>query len=539
MNRRRHLALPLLFLLFLPGAVKAQGKTTPPTIVLRVNSIDAIVGHSKFLAKLVGQQDAARQIEGLIKSKIGGLDGVDSGRPFGMYGRIGKELDDVSGAVLVPISDEKAFLKMLKSLNLQIVEGGDGIHTIKTGFGIDAYLRFANKYAYVTALDTAALKDKNILDPAKVLAGKPTSAFSLTIQVDQVPDAAKQIASIQAEQFLQEIQEMKVPGESDAQKAFKVAALKEVAKLIAAVFKDGAELKAEVDLDQKSGDLGASFSLSGVPRSELAAGIEAIAQNPSIFTGLLRKDAALNGLGHLKLPEALVKALGDVVDEAKGLALGSIQEAGKKQQAEGLFKAIIPTFKAGDFDGAAVMIPSGKHFTFLGVFKVKGGEELGNTIRDLVSASLKDLPPALKEKIKLDADAVGTIKIHRMTLPVDALTAGALEKVLGELNLYVAFRNDAMFLSLGKDGLQAIKDAIPAKGGAASPMLFYEVDVARLAHLAPPEQAAKAKQLFPDGQGGTVRLVVNGGAALTVRLTTNVAVLQFLGQVRQMKAGSN
>jgi hypothetical protein len=538
MKVAKRLVLPLLFLLFFSATIEVQAQTTPPTVVVRVNSIDSLIDHVKFLVGLAGQKDAARQIEGLIKTKIGekGLEGVDSGRPFGFYGRVGKEIDDVSGAILLPIADEAAFLKLLKNLDVQIMMGADGIHTIKTGSPIDAYLRFANKYAYVTALNRAALEDKNLLDPAKVLAGKPTSAFSLTIQLSQVPPAAKLITTAQAEQVLQEAQDQSVPNETKAQKAFRIAALQEVAKLIATVLKDGKELHTEVDLNQKTGDLAATFSLSGMPSSEFAAGIEAIAKNPSMFAGLLRKDAAFNSLGRVKLPDSLVKALGDVIDEAKEMALGSLHEADKKQQAEALFKAITPTFKTGDFDGALVVTTTGKHLTFVSAFKLKDGDELGKTMHKLVSASMKDLSPALKEKIKLDVDAVGTTKIHKAELP---LGAGPLPALLGEPNLYVAFRNDAVFLALGKDGLQAIKDAIPLKAAGASPMLLYEVDVARLAFLAPAEQREKARQLFPDGPGAIVRLTVEGGSALTVRLNTKVSVLRFLGQIHEMKAGPN
>src|ERR1700680_1615630 len=119
------LALPFLLLLLLPRLAWAQANATPPTVVVRINSIDSLIDHVKCLTGLAGQKDAARQIEGLIKTKIGekGLEGVDSGRPFGFYGRIGKELDDFSGAILVPISDEKAFINLLKSLNLQVVKG--------------------------------------------------------------------------------------------------------------------------------------------------------------------------------------------------------------------------------------------------------------------------------------------------------------------------------------------------------------------------------------------------------------------------------
>jgi hypothetical protein len=532
MKAGKLLALPLLCLLILPAAARAQA-TTPPTVVLRINSMDSILDYVKFLAGLAGQKDAASQIQGLIKTKIGdkGLEGVDSGRPFGFYGRIGKELDDISGAVLLPIADEKAFLNLLGNLNLQVAKGNDGVYTIKTGSPIDAYLRFANKYAYITGLNTTALEPKNLLDPATVLAGKPTSAFSLTIQLDQVPDAAKLITTAQAEQVLQEAQNKMIPGESPAQRDFRIAALKEVAKLIASVLKDGKQLHTEVDINQKAGDLGASFSISGVAGSDLAKGIEAIGTTTSMFAGLLKRNAAFNSLGHIKLPEAIAKALGDVIDEAQKSALDGIHDATKKQQAESLFKAIVPTFKTGDFDGAMLATVEGQELTVVGGFKVKNGDELGKTVKELVSVHLKDLPPALRQNVQLDLDAVGSTKIHKVEIQAFDEGAKMAAKVLGDLSIYVAFRNDAVLYAVGKKGLQAIKAAIPIQASSKSPMLFYEVDIARLITLAPPKEAEKAKALFPNGQGGIIRLSVTGGQALTIRLNTKVSVLQLFGQL--------
>ena len=492
MKAGKLLALPLLCLLIVPAAARAQA-STPPTVVLRVNSIDSLIDHVKFLASLAGQKDAASQIEGLIKTKIGdkGLEGVDSGRPFGFYGRIGKELDDISGAVLLPIADEKAFLDLLANLNLQVAKGNEGVYTIKTGSPVDAYLRFANKYAYITGLNTTALETKNLLDPAKVLAGKPTSAVSLTIQLSQVPDAAKLITTAQAEQVLQEAQSKTIPGETPAQKEFRIAAIKEVAKLIASVLKDGKELHTEVDINQKSGDLAAAFAISGIAGSDLAKGIEAIAANTSLFTGLLKRNAVFNSLGHVKIPESMTKALGNVLDEAQIAALNGIRDDAKKQQATALFKAILPTFKTGDFDGALVVSSDGSTLTAVGGFKVKDGVELGKTVHELVSAHLKDLPPALRQNVQLDMDSVGSTKIHKVEIPAHDEGAKTAAKVLGDLSFYVAFRNDAVFYAVGKNGLQAIKAAIPVQAGGKSPMLYYEVDIARLIFLALPGKPKK------------------------------------------------
>jgi hypothetical protein len=266
----------------------------------------------------------------------------------------------------------------------------------------------------------------------------------------------------------------------------------------------------------------------------LAAGIAGLAKSPSQFAGLLRKDAVYNGLGHVKLPEELAKALNTAFDSVRTEALGHIGDAGKKQQAEALFNALAPTIKAADLDGAVVVTNKGKQFTALGAFKVERGDELGKVARALLADTVKDLPPAIKEKIKLDFDAVGATKIHKFEFSAEDDAGKMLEMYLGGLTVYLAFCNDGVLLSVGSDGLKAIKDAIAVPRAATGPVVFQELDVARLAPVLPPAQANKVKQLFPNGQGGIIRFTVEGGAAVTVRLNTSVAVLQLLGHLREL-----
>jgi hypothetical protein len=533
MKFRSYLLFPLLIVLFIPATVKAQAKAVPPTFVMRFNSLDSLAENVKFLAGLSGQKDAVRQIEGLFKTK--GMEGVDGKRPLGAYGKIGKELDDITGAVLIPISDERAFLDIIKGANLETIKGADGIYTVKAPLGIDAYIRFANKYAYITALKQTALEDKNLLDPAKVLAGQPTAAFSLTIQLNQVPDTAKFLAASMAESVMQEVEKKDVPGETKAQRAFRAAALKECSKIIAAVLKDGGELNVAVDINKNSGDLAAHFSLAGMAGSEMAASIDALSKSPSMFGGLMKKDVVNSALGRIKLSDPLVKALGDLYDEFRGTALAHINDAAVKQQAGAFFAALAPTLKTGDFDGAYVVTENGKKLTAVTAIKVKDGAVVEKSVRDLVDASSKGLPPNLQDKIKLDMDAVGGVKIHKVELGAFDPNVKMFEQFLGESNLYLAFRKDAMFLSVGKEGLQAIKAAIPTTPAAGTPLFVYEFDVARMVYLTMPEQIELAKKYFPTGQGGTLRISVEGGTSITARLATKVSVLSFFGAVGELQ----
>src|SRR5579864_1395920 len=93
----------LLILLAIPNGARVQdNKSTPPTIVVRIRSVDTVIENVKLLVSLAGRDNIAQQIEGLIKTKVGpkGLEGIDPKRPFGGYARFTDEVQVPVGAFM-------------------------------------------------------------------------------------------------------------------------------------------------------------------------------------------------------------------------------------------------------------------------------------------------------------------------------------------------------------------------------------------------------------------------------------------------------
>jgi hypothetical protein len=529
----------LTLVAILPIALRAGG-TDKPTVTVRVRSLDTLVDNAKLLVSLAGREEIAKQVEGLVKAKIGnqGLEGIDPARPFGAYARFGKELDDITGAILIPIADEKSFLGLLENLNYMAAKGKNDIYTVQTGTPIEIYLRFANRYAYVSALNAAALEGK-LPDPVQVL-GKDGPTIAATMRLDQLPEAARQIAIAQIEQGLQDLSSKKLPNETPGQQAIRAAAAREFAKSIIGVLKDGGELNLAIDLNAQTKELSANFSLSGKPGTELAKAIQNLGRTPSLF-GALRGDAAFRGLTHIVLPEEIKKGLGKVLDEGAAQGLEKIQDAGKRRQAQQLVDVLMPTLKAGELDAYLQLLGprGGNKYAIVAGVKLQDGDQLGATLHELVVDAMKRMPEAERAKIQLNHASAGAIKIHRVELPAHDEGVRKLQAILGDTHLHIAFRKDAGFVAIGQDSLTALKEALAAQGAGPSPLFLYELDVARLAPiLAPTEELrASAKKIFANGQDGVVRLALEGGASLRLSLTTRLPVLQFLSQIREMKAG--
>src|SRR5439155_25466976 len=109
-------------------------KSGEPTIVVRLKSLDGIIGDLKYLAGLAGQADKAQEADEAIKAFAGakGLAGLDSSRPIAIYAIVGAGGLDSKGVVMLPVADEKAFIEMLSDIVGRFGVAGkkesDGVH---------------------------------------------------------------------------------------------------------------------------------------------------------------------------------------------------------------------------------------------------------------------------------------------------------------------------------------------------------------------------------------------------------------------------
>src|SRR5262245_13362492 len=255
----------------------AGKKASPPAIVVRLKSFEGILSDVKYLAKLADQEELVKQGEEFLKTLSGdsGLAGIDMKRPFALYGDISPGLQDSPVVLLVPIADEKAFLSFLEGQNIKAEKDKDGVYTVDSipmvPVPVTAYFRFANKYAYITAMEKGNIAEKKLLKPETVLpvAGDP-SLVSLTVRFDGFPDIFKQIALGQLENQLSAAKEQAQPNETPAMKKFRVAFLDMFGEKVKSLLTDGEELNFKVNVDQKKGDIGAEFSFRAKKGTQLA-----------------------------------------------------------------------------------------------------------------------------------------------------------------------------------------------------------------------------------------------------------------------------
>jgi len=515
--------------------LRAQGQVAPPTISVQVQSLDAVLKNLKLLVVMSGREEIASKVEGLVKTKIGpkGLEGIDTNRPFGAYFRFGKDLSDFSGVILAPIADEKAFLSLLENgLNIKVIKDANtGIYTASANTPF--YFRFANKYVYATTLRVdSSLDVKNLLPPASVFSTAQKSTISLVLQLDQLPRDLKTIARLGLMQTMQDAQDTKLPGETPTQKTLRVEVMKGVVEQFTAILNEGKQFGIDIDVHKASEEISATFSLTAQSDSGLAKTIADIGKVKSLFGGLRAKDAALQASVTMGLSKNLQKLFASAVDEARFTILKELNDAGKKKQAEALLDALSPTLRAGEVDAALLMTgPKGKAYSFIAAVKLHEGAKLNKTVQEFLEEVVKQIPVEARDQLRLNADIAGGTSIHRFKL-----TYGPIEKeLLGDSPIYLAIRDDAFFVATGPDGLANLKAALSATNAIPAPPLSFEISLSRLAPLMDGPNRDKLMALFDPGRGGSIRLSLEGGSRLQVRITTHQSALRFIGELTDKK----
>jgi hypothetical protein len=508
-----------------------QQETFKPAVLLRLEPLDQLIGDAKFLVKQTERDESAKQIEKLLKSLTGekGLEGVDTKKPLGAYAVLGAKLDQTQVMILLPVSDEKAFVKFLKKMDFKVEKDDDGVHTVNVeNVPFPILFRFAHGYAYATpkmaAKTTVPEADK--LPKPDVVLGDKGGAASLTVNLDHVPEQIRKVAVSAAALQLDSLKEQQVKGESDTQKELRSSMLDELSTCVKLLIEDGGPVTLDLSVDQKHHDLSVSLKAAGKPDTALAKKLKAMGEAKGL-AGLIGKDSAFGGFVNFSFPADTVKPLGAAVDEGFKTALDLLDDNGRKL-VEPLVKALDKTAKSGSLDAAVDLRgpnKDGKYTVVVGL-RVKDGDKIEEAVKKVIDG----LPDEAKKPFKLDADKAEGVNVHTVQqCDVDADT----KKLFGDGPLYFALSKDVLIVTIGDDALKAIKAGLATKPKAAGAAKL-EVSLARLAPVLAKQRknaVELAKETFKHKGSDKVTFSVEAGAALEVKLRIKTAVLAYAAKL--------
>jgi len=300
--------LPLCILLLAPAVARSddvkQPAQTPPTIVVRLASLDTLFDRLQLVGGLLGKDDLGKKLDQSIKNKLGatGLYGIDGKRPIGLYARVGADISDISGVLMVPLTGPKEFKEelgrhgaefdfrgmevcgakefkqMLEGLGWEVSGDNTGLYTVKQNIvPIDVQYRVANGYAYVGLLGQNMLAPDRLLTPEQVFGAKPSAAaLSLTLQLSQIPEDLRGLFGDTLKEALGKSADK--AGKSTTQQAMRAAFTREITRILDNVLKDGEELNAQLDIEQHTKQMVIELTLTAKAGSKLAEDIAKLGQ---------------------------------------------------------------------------------------------------------------------------------------------------------------------------------------------------------------------------------------------------------------------
>ncbi len=533
--RTRILPLAGLLLLAAPALTRAAPAEADdrPAVVVAFKSLDGLISDAKYVAGLAGKDNEAQQFEAVFKKIMGrGLSAIDAKKPIGLYARINADDPQASEVVLLlPVVSEDGLVSLVKNIpNLTVKDkDSDGVYkVVSDNFPVPVYFRFANDYAYATVQNKEAIAKDRLIAPDKVLPSQGTSLASLTVHADAIPEKYKDLVKTGVAQGLAQAKQQEQPGETPSLKAFRLAAIDEVGAMIRSVVDDGSDLTVSLDVDQDKGELSASATFSAKPGSPLADSISELATKKSVSASLRGKDSAANLIVNVALPEKVRESGTEMLIEAFKNGLANAPHG--DELADMFIKAASPTLKAGELDvGFDLRGPGDKGlYTLLTGLKIRKGADVEKLLRDL----LKGDPSG--KSLKLDVAKAGDVSIHQI-IPDQPLDDN-VKRLIGENpDIYFAIRDDAILLAGGPDALSVLKEAATAKP-KAGPTVQVEVSMGRAAQLVAnenPDAPAIAKKVFTKGVKDKFRVSVQGGKALTVKLSMDAAIVTFSAQLQE------
>lgn len=517
-----------------PVPVPSGDKAEPPTLTFHTLPGEKVTGDIKALMKLLGGDDAVKQMDGgWAGFLVGKNTPLDLTRPVAGYLYLRANLPESSGVLVLPTADEKTALKALEGLQLKATEqnGAPGRYKLSPPNDdfLPMFVQFADggKLAYIAVNAKPDLLDRDKLIPVgKLIDPKAATHVTATVYPDRVPaELRKMVTRMVEDEWLPELERLEQRKPRDMPAGFPpfVRELLSFGKRnLTALYAECEKATVGLHLTPRSGDIEITATFAPKSNTPLATAIAAVKGPVGRFHQLLTKDSVLGGLLALPtLPKEVREKggqfLADWIDIAAKDAPGDVKP---------LFDAVAAQVKKAVADGTAdagfALAGPNKAGKYTGVAAVAFADTAG------IDKSFRAAAKAAGEFVKLDAGKLGDLSVHEINAK-PAMTPD-LARVFGEepkLRLVIA--KDAVYAAVGDDGEAELKRALALKpaAGPAFDLTAHGARGVKLITPAPFNQPMIDLGNRLDGFLSYVALDVTGGKELRVKAKSAALLLGF------------
>lgn len=524
------------------GWAQTDTVTAPtPSMQIRLRSLTELLNKAEYVANLFDQGETIRGIKALLflsRLQGKGVEGIHPDRPLGAYAFFKPDVIDSSVVLLIPIANQEAFLKLLKErLNLKVDKEKEQMYKLAVpedlplpAIGIDhLYVRLEQDYAYVARYETD-LDPKRLIPAKTFFGGDDKATISVALRLDHLSNDLKKFVLGEFEMNIEEGMRNDPPPD-------------EVGKLLAPWFKnqlmnalqvsvlDASELRLQLDIDEKKGELIGELSVTPVADSLLAQNLRTFAKRQSLPAGIVQiaTPSAVSAGIHWGLTPLARREFAQVAEQ---IAAEVVKKAAPEERdlVEGLFKAILPTLQAGEGDLMAALLPAdrqGRH-KLLAAATVQQGPA--------IEKYFKSIAPILSTvelaDFSFDREIINGFRIHKVV--INGLPERA-EQVFGTSTLWLAVTERCVVVSIEENG-ELLRTALKQGRPVSVPLLGLHASAAELLpvlapHLRPDEIKALQKEAFGDNpppRRDQLSLQVTAGEKLTIRIQAHGPAIRLL-----------
>lgn len=451
---------------------KAQQETAnagQPVVVATFSGYAELKRDLGYLGTLSGNPDMAQGLEQMLMlfTQNQGLAGLDQKRPWGAALSIGDE-GGFPVLVFLPVDDLKKLLDALGAIIGAAVDAGDGVFEIKQG-AMTLFIKQQGKWAYLAQQKSEL--DKLPADPLVLLGGLDKQYdLAVSANIQNLPQAMRDqaIDAMKAGLEMSLLQQNVDPDDEQAQLRTQIA--RNQAEQLVASINQLEKITLGMSIDSENNHSFIDIGVTGLPGSDLARQLaeSTVDAGSSKVAGFLLPDSVVSlhlnsavSKSDLEQSEATLSGFRTQIMEEidKSEELDDDQAKAKiKQLAGNALDVLDKTLKKGQVNLGLAVVGEGPLTLVAGIL-VADGPALEKVAKEFINLAADD--PTVP-KPKLNAAEYKGVRFHTLSVPAPEDEGSEwIKEYVGEtIDIALGFSTDRIYLAVGKDGIDTLKQAI-------------------------------------------------------------------------------
>jgi hypothetical protein len=547
----RKTAFSLLALaLLLAGAHDAAAQEAKPVAVLSVAGYDHLMADLNYLGQVTDNPDLAENLDGMIKffTQGQGIRGLDKKQPWGLA--VFASESDFKAIAFLPVTDLRQLLGSLAGLlPVEPEDAGDGVLEIQGPQGDSAFIKHQGNWAYL-----AQAKDHLAdvpADPVKLLDGlNEQYDIALRGYVQNIPEIYRQMA-IEQMRSAARAADFREEGEDDAAYELRRAMAQRQIKQLESLINEISTITLGWTIDSQARRTYLEVGVTAVPGTKTAAQFAGMTDTTSDYAGFLMPGSAVNlhfsGKASPEDVEQTVLALKAMraraeseIDNDPNLPDPQLKAAAK--EVLGDFITILQrTIESGKMDGGALLRLQPEALSLVAGGYVVDGAAVESAIKKLVELAKNEPGFPSEIRFNFNAGTHGGLTLHSVQIPVP--DPNAVRFLGDQLEVYLATGGQSVYLALGKNSLDLLKEAIDKNaaevGSTVAPMQMT-VSLAPIFKFAAAVEPNPMVEMLAEElakAGGKDRILITARTVpqgVAYRIEAEEAVLKLIGQVGRL-----